>query len=259
MFTHIVKYNGENYVEKDLNSIENERKIIIKEIKELYNNAAAEILLKISSFQNNIEKTSYINNIIELITIVVKQLKVDFYIENDSSRYYLNRNIDNFKSIDSLLSFYDNDFKIQKKKPLKNIISDYDLYILNARDRVVLLIPFTLFTIGNSFIVFLLKKIQSIQENVTDKRKERLQTNLSVPELALLFKMTSELKPAIYKTRTKEELFQFISNNLQTKKSTEKGISVNKLRNEFSNPDFKAIEFWEEHLRTMLYQIKNLK
>jgi hypothetical protein len=246
-------------VEKDLDSIENERKIIIKEIKELYNNAAAEILLRIFSFQNNSEKTSYINNIIELITIVIEQLKVDFHIQNDSSRYYLNKNIDNFKSIDSLLSFYDNDFKIKKRKPLKNTISADDLYILDARDRVVLLIPFTLFTIGNSFIVFILKKFQSIQENITDKPKERLQTNLSVPELALLFKMTSELKPAMCKTRTKEGLFQFISDNFQTKKSTEKGISLNKLRNEFSTPDLKAIEFWKKHMYTILSELKKIK
>lgn len=259
MFTHIVKYNGENYVEKDLDSIENERKIIVKEIKEIYNNAAAEILLKISSFQKNVEKTNYINSITELITIVLEQLKVDFYIQNDSSRYYLNNNIDNFKSIDSFLSFYTIGFKAQKIKPLNNTISGYDLFILNARDRIISLIPFTLFTIGNSFIIFLEKKLQGIQENITDKTKERLQTNLSVPELALLFKMTSELKPDIYKTKTKEELFQFISDNFQSKKSTEKGISVNKLRNEFSNPDLKAIEFWEKNLRDMLYQLKKIK
>ena len=257
MLTILVKYNELYYVEKDLDSIENERKIIIKEIKELYNNAIAEILVKISSFENKIDKTIYLNNIIELISKVLKQIRGDFYIENETSRYYLNTISINYQSIQPVLSYDDEIFKISKT--LENTISIFDLYTFYPRDKVVSLIPFTLFTIGNSFIIFLEKKLESIQENITDKTKERLQTNLSVPELALLFKMTSELKPLIYKTKTKEELFQFISDNFQSKKSTEKGISVNKLRNEFSNPDLKAIEFWEKHLYTMLSQLKKNK
>ena len=87
----------------------------------------------------------------------------------------------------------------------------------------------------------------------------KLSTDLSVPQLSLLFKMINDLKPNIFKTESNAELFRFISANFKTKKSSEKGISTNKLSNEFSNPDLKAIEFWEKHLYTMLSQLKKLK
>ncbi|PVX49292.1 hypothetical protein C7377_1838 [Balneicella halophila] len=86
-----------------------------------------------------------------------------------------------------------------------------------------------------------------------------LKTDLSVPQLALLFKMVNDLKPKIFNTKSDAELFRFISANFQTKKSTERGISTQKLRNEFGNPDLKAIEFWEKHLHTMLYNLRKLK
>jgi hypothetical protein len=88
---------------------------------------------------------------------------------------------------------------------------------------------------------------------------DKLVTDLSVPQLSLLFKMINDLKPTVFKTESNAELFRFISANFKTKKSSEKGISENKLRNEFSSPNLGAIEFWEEKLRIMLYNLKNLK
>lgn len=88
---------------------------------------------------------------------------------------------------------------------------------------------------------------------------DKLITNLSVPQLSLLFKMINDLKPTVFKTESNAQLFRFISTNFKTKKSSEKGISENKLRNEFSSPDIKAIEFWETHLYTMLAQLKKIK
>ena len=62
------------------------------------------------------------------------------------------------------------------------------------------------------------------------------------------------------KVNSEAELHRFISANFQTKSSDpEKGISENKLRILFNQPDSKAIEFWEKHLRTMLAEIKKLK
>jgi hypothetical protein len=87
----------------------------------------------------------------------------------------------------------------------------------------------------------------------------KLKTDLSVPQLSLLFKMVNDLKPKVFNTKSDAELFRFISANFQTKKSSEKGISTQKLRNEFNNPDIKAIEFWEKHLHTMLSNIRKLK
>lgn len=106
-----------------------------------------------------------------------------------------------------------------------------------------------------------LSKIKEKEEllNPHIKSTPKLKTDLSVPQLSLLFKMINDLKPTIFNTKSDAELFRFISANFQTKKSTEKGISTQKLRNEFNNPDLKAIEFWEKHLHTMLSNIRKLK
>lgn len=88
---------------------------------------------------------------------------------------------------------------------------------------------------------------------------QKLKTDLSVPQLSLLFKMINDLKPKIFNTKSDADLFRFISANFQTKKSSDKGISINKLRNEFSSPELNAIEFWEKHLHTMLSILKKLK
>jgi len=106
-----------------------------------------------------------------------------------------------------------------------------------------------------------LAKIKEKEElsNPQVKIAPNLKTNLSVPQLSLLFKMINDLKPTILKTKSDAELFRFISANFQTKKSTERGISTQKLRNEFGNPDLKAIEFWEKHLHTMLDNLRKLK
>jgi hypothetical protein len=88
---------------------------------------------------------------------------------------------------------------------------------------------------------------------------KKLDVEISVPDLALLFKMLNELKPKIFNSESSAELFRFISANFNTKKSPEDGISVKRLRNEFSKPSEKSIEFWEKHLRTMLANLKKIK
>jgi hypothetical protein len=90
--------------------------------------------------------------------------------------------------------------------------------------------------------------------------KQRLNVNLSVPQLALLFKMIADLKPSVLNVNSEAELLRFISANFQTKQSNpDNGISEQKLRILFNQPDNKAIEFWEKHLRTMQAEIKKIK
>ena len=105
----------------------------------------------------------------------------------------------------------------------------------------------------------ILKDIHHNNPDHSSKTNLKLKTQLSVTQLSLLFKMINDLKPSIFLTDSNAELFRFISVNFKTKKSSVDGISTNKLRNEFSNPDLKAIEFWEKHLHTMLAQLRKLK
>lgn len=102
------------------------------------------------------------------------------------------------------------------------------------------------------------KETTNEESNTTSN--ERLKVNMSVPQLALLLKMVNDLKPSIFNLKSEAELHRFISANFQTKNSSvENGISENKLRILFNQPDSKAIEFWEKHLRTMLAEIKKMK
>ncbi len=93
---------------------------------------------------------------------------------------------------------------------------------------------------------------------IAEPKGERLKTNISVPHLALLFKMLNDLKPAIFDIPSEAELHRFISANFITKKSGEDGISVGKLRQLFSQPDEKAAEYWFEKLSTMSAQAKKI-
>ena len=109
------------------------------------------------------------------------------------------------------------------------------------------------------------KEDAKVKNEITQTQKEistsnnKLITDLSVPQLSLLFKMINDLKPVIFKTESNAELYRFISANFKTKKSSEDGISTNKLSNEFGSPNLRAIEFWEKHLHTMLSNLRNLK
>lgn len=89
--------------------------------------------------------------------------------------------------------------------------------------------------------------------------RQRLKTNLSVSQLALLFKMLDTLKPKIFENRSEAELHRFISANFETKKSSEEGISTVKLRILFNQPEPKSIDFWEKHLHTLLTDLKKFK
>lgn len=87
----------------------------------------------------------------------------------------------------------------------------------------------------------------------------RLKTNLSVPEIALLFKALKDLKPEIFDVKTDTDLYKFISSNFITKQSKEEGISVGKLRKLFAEPKAKAVDFWQKHFSTLMVEVKKYK
>lgn len=142
-----------------------------------------------------------------------------------------------------------------KKKDVK------PTYIVNYEK---LLFPFEFYSIYD--MLRIIKKEldkQDVKGNVVEENQrsvEKLKVNLSVPQLAMLFKMIKDLNPSVFNVSSEAELHRFISANFQTKSSDpKKGISENKLRILFNQPDLKAIEFWEKHLHTMLYNIRKLK
>ena len=79
---------------------------------------------------------------------------------------------------------------------------------------------------------------------LVEPKTNPLKTGLTVPQIAFLFKILSEHNDIGIETKTKTELYNFISQNFATKKSTEKGISIKKLAEYFNEPDPDAQAFW---------------
>ena len=97
------------------------------------------------------------------------------------------------------------------------------------------------------------------ENNPVISTSPKLKTNLSVPELALLFKLLKDLKPNIFDIKSEAELHRFISTNFETKRTGDKDISTQKLRSQFNQPESKAAEFWETNLRLLQADVKKFK
>src|SRR5690606_16893199 len=151
-----------------------------------------------------------------------------------------------------------------RKYPSLGILGGKEGEITTYIDKEKLLFPFEFYSIYEmqGIIKSELAKQdkEQVGENNISQKSDKLKVNISVPQLALLFKMINDLKPSVLNVKSEAELHRFISANFQTISSNpENGISENKLRILFNQPDLKAIEFWEKHLRTMLADIKKLK
>jgi len=129
-------------------------------------------------------------------------------------------------------------------------------------DIEALMFPFEFYSLYEFKRIILneIKKHDKVEENNTvTSNNPKLKTNLSVPELALLFKLLKDLKPNIFDIKSEAELHRFISTNFETKRTGDKDISTQKLRSQFNQPESKAAEFWEEKLRLMLADVKKFK
>jgi hypothetical protein len=93
---------------------------------------------------------------------------------------------------------------------------------------------------------------------ITEPKSPPIKTNLSVGDLALLFRMLFELKPEIFDVKTKAELFRFISSNFTTKKSKDGEISIDTITKKFNAPETKSKELWTTHLHTLLAFVKKV-
>lgn len=94
---------------------------------------------------------------------------------------------------------------------------------------------------------------KTLPEPPTEQKK--LKVNISVPELAYLFKMLNEAKPEIFSVDSKAELYRFISANFSTK-ATE-NISVNSIANNYTTPDKKTAIRIGKMLAEMLKRARN--
>jgi hypothetical protein len=145
--------------------------------------------------------------------------------------------------------------QIENRKKL-NISSEPSI------DIEALMFPFEFYSLYEFKRIILneIKKHDKVEDNNTvTSNNPKLKSNLSVPELALLFKLLKDLKPNIFDIKSEAELHRFISTNFETKRTGDKDISTQKLRSQFNQPESKAAEFWEEKLRLMLADVKKIK
>lgn len=86
---------------------------------------------------------------------------------------------------------------------------------------------------------------------------EKIKVNLSVPQLAYLFRLLYEVKPDIFPGLSKADLYRFIAANFTTKGKGDTEISIDSLNNHFCTPEKKTAAFWIEYLKKMLTQSRN--
>lgn len=89
----------------------------------------------------------------------------------------------------------------------------------------------------------------------TAQSKPKLKTNLTVKEIAYLFRALHD--EGIIESRQKTDLFNFIAENFSSKQKDE--ISANSIKNAFDTPDYNAVDFWQEKFTHFMQKAKKDK
>jgi len=84
----------------------------------------------------------------------------------------------------------------------------------------------------------------------------KIKVNITVEQLAALFRLLTELKPEIFSFKNKTDLYNFLANSFETKNGNQ---SPKNIGNNFTTLSDKAIGFWEVHLNTMLDCLRKIK
>ncbi|WP_418262790.1 hypothetical protein [Flavobacterium faecale] len=183
----LVKLNGTYFYELSTSEILIRRKEIINNIKEHYQDALNEVSTILLS-QDPLKLNSYIELNVKAIKLHLNILKDDFYIDSNKSRYYSVIE-DNPQLIDLETIYQENskkaelldDIEIDKKiyevvysSDFKKVESFYYLGFLYQRSKALSILPFSLFYIGQQFILELYK-VKSLND------KEQININ-TVPK-----------------------------------------------------------------------------
>jgi hypothetical protein len=112
----------------------------------------------------------------------------------------------------------------------------------------------------NEFSVIKHKGLCSLEEillfNISEASTlNKLKLNLSVPEIALLFRLLSDEQKII--SSTKSEIHRFIANSFQTKKQSD--LSVASIKNKFDTPESNALTNIDALLVNLRQQLKKIK
>lgn len=214
------------------NILKEKTNLEIEPLKYILNDLDLYLFVEKEGFQENISK----QDIEEKInTYTEKGLSIPYY-KRTPEENLTEKQIDNRKKLN---------ISLQPSIDIEALMYPFEFYSLYEFKRIVL---------------SEINKHNKAEENKTStSTNSKLKTNLSVPELALLFKLLKDLKPNLFELKSEAELYRFISTNFETKRTGENDISKQKLRILFNKPDSKAAEFWETNLRLLLADVKKIK
>lgn len=88
-------------------------------------------------------------------------------------------------------------------------------------------------------------------------QQHKLKTNLSVKELAALFRLLDEIKPGIFDYKNKTEIYRFIASNFITRGKDDTDISEHSIKNHFNTIDKDASQIWESYLAKMIQEARD--
>lgn len=97
--------------------------------------------------------------------------------------------------------------------------------------------------------------IDSFSFETAQPLKQKLKTNLTVKEIAYLFRALHD--EGIIEARQKTDIFNFISESFSSKQKED--ISANSIKNAFDTPDFNAVDFWQEKFTHFMQKAKKDK
>lgn len=247
-------YRDKEYIELDIELIRRKVKHIIADIKPLYLNALSEVLVKLSNLSNNIEKLNYLNYTTQLFNIPSNQIKKDFYIDDEGSRYY-----SKFDLGDVVISFedlYKESIENIKVKKYKYDYINFDFFV--SRTKIISFLPISLFSIVNSFINILEKKVLEIQEDIeitvtTESKLKWIgkpsQLGYIIGQLAQLEYINTPIRPngeINYTLFAKEVLTTFHANT--TESTLTKYLNIDTEKSQETERNFKKAKFNIPHI-----------
>ena len=196
--------------------------------------------------QTTFEKTQHLNNqeINKYLTVSLNQFKTHqpklrfeflkklffqkYWIPNDMTEHYTRIPEHQSKYFEHVFYNYDKYFHLYHEAA-EQILQDFKKGYLG------------------SFADF------AVQQNTQPQQK--LKTNLTVKELAYLFRALHDEK--IIESRQKTDLFNFIAESFSSKQKED--ISANSIKNAFDTPDYNAVDFWQEKFTHFMQKAKKDK
>lgn len=173
-----IYYKNKLYYSFSNDDIHHKRREIITKIKEIYQNALSEIYLNLASQDPNNFDSFLIFNI-EAVKLHLKIIKADFYVDSIQSRYYSTienytqivgleqmdfLEMPNIKELDNLIASISSKYKYARVDSLDHIEFNFE------RSKTLCFMPLSLFNIGHSFIVQLMK-IQNIVQDLKEAKE----------------------------------------------------------------------------------------